>query len=78
MLSDYIPQSPVNDEAKKHNENLPGMGGIYNTINLHVSHYAGNNPVKYIDLDGNFIASYFANTKLNDAFSFLLRNIKKN
>ena len=35
-LGEYIPQAPVNDEAKKHNENLPGMGGVFNTINLHV------------------------------------------
>ncbi|AGT42608.1 hypothetical protein TPE_0112 [Treponema pedis str. T A4] len=26
------------------------MGG-YNTVNLHVYHYAGNNPVKYTDPD---------------------------
>ena len=51
-LNDYIPKAPIDDEAKKHNENLPGMGGIYNTINLHVYHYAGNNPVKYVDPDG--------------------------
>ena len=23
---------------QKHNENLPGMGGIYNTVNLHLYH----------------------------------------
>ncbi|EMB38873.1 RHS repeat domain-containing protein, partial [Treponema denticola] len=54
-LGEYIPQAPVNDEAKKHNENLPGMGGIYNTVNLHVYHYAGNNPVKYVDPNGEKI-----------------------
>ncbi|AIW89518.1 hypothetical protein JO41_06680 [Treponema sp. OMZ 838] len=63
VLGDYIPKAPIDDEAKKHNENLPGMGGIYNTVNLHLYHYAGigqrsdselqaNNPVKYTDPDG--------------------------
>ena len=51
-LGEYIPQAPIDDEAKKHNENLPGLGGVYNTVNLHVYHYAGNNPVKYVDPDG--------------------------
>jgi hypothetical protein len=51
-MGDYIPQAPINDEARKHNENLPGMGGVYNYVNLHVYHYAGNNPVKLTDPDG--------------------------
>jgi len=49
---DYIPVAPINDEARKHNQNLPGMGGIFNTVNMHAYHYAGNNPVKYVDPTG--------------------------
>ena len=33
-VNDYIPQAPVNDEAKKHNEQLPGMGGVFNIVNF--------------------------------------------
>ena len=51
-VGDYIPSAPVDDEAKKRNGNLPGMGGVYNLVNLHVYHYAGNNPVKYVDPTG--------------------------
>jgi hypothetical protein len=28
------------------------MGGVFNIVNLHAYHYAGNNPVKYTDPDG--------------------------
>jgi len=51
-LGEYIPIAPTNDEAKKHNSNLPGMGGVFNHINFNLYHYAGNSPVKYTDLDG--------------------------
>jgi len=51
-VGEYIPQAPVNDEARKHNQSLPGMGGVFNIVNLQLYHYAGNNPVKYTDPDG--------------------------
>jgi hypothetical protein len=53
-MGEYIPQAPINDEAKKANQNLPGMGGVFNLVNLHTYHYAGNNPVKYTDPDGKY------------------------
>lgn len=40
---------PTGDDKK--NKNLPA-GGIYNTINLDLYHYAGNNPIKYLDPNG--------------------------
>jgi hypothetical protein len=52
ILIFFILEAPVNDAARKRNGSLPGMGGVYNTINAHLYHYAGNNPVKYTDPDG--------------------------
>ena len=51
-LGEYIPQAPINDEARNYNQNLPGLGGVFNSVNLNLYHYAANNPVKYTDPDG--------------------------
>jgi RHS repeat-associated protein len=48
-LGEYVPRSGQ-DIAK-----LPGMGGVYNYVNLHTYHYSANNPVKYTDPDGRLI-----------------------
>ena len=50
---EYFPLPPINDKAKEHNSKLPGMGGVFNPINLDAYHYAGQNPVKLVDPDGN-------------------------
>ena len=59
-VGDYIPQMPANDDARKRNQNLPGQGGVYNVVNLHVYHYAGNNPIKYTDPDGKWPGDWIA------------------
>ena len=70
-LGDYVPLAPINDEAKRHNSNLPGMGGVFNTVNMNLYHYAGNNPIKYTDPDGRETTledfAYKKRMKLNQA-----------
>ncbi len=47
ILNSYLPSG-----NKDKNSKLPGHGGVYNSVNLNLYHYAGNNPVIYVDPDG--------------------------
>jgi hypothetical protein len=53
-MGDYIPSAPIDDEARKRNGNLPGMGGVFNYVNMNVYHYSANNPIKYVDPNGEW------------------------
>jgi hypothetical protein len=63
-VGEYIPEAPVNEEARERNGKLPGMGGIYNVINMHLYYYAGNNPVKYTDPDGKATVNNDTNSNI--------------
>ena len=79
-LGDYIPTRGA--DASK----LAGLGGVYNTVNLHLYHYSGNNPVKYIDPDGKVVfvsativwgvilLSYGIGASRKDEYGFALRH----
>jgi hypothetical protein len=45
------------------------MGGVFNVVNLHLYHYAGNNPVKYTDPDGKII-NYIQGDGVTPTFNF--------
>jgi len=47
ILESYLPTGNKNTDS-----NLPGMGGAFNSVNLNLYHYAGNNPVVMSDPDG--------------------------
>ena len=50
ILEKYLPTGDKDKDSK-----LPGMGGVFNTVNLNLYHYGGLNPVKFVDPDGNYV-----------------------
>jgi hypothetical protein len=72
-LEEYLPKPPNSDEAKEHNKKLPGMGGAFNTVNLNLYHYAGNNPVVMSDPDGREVVGAIAGAVFGAASDLALQ-----
>ena len=53
-----------------------GEGGIYNSANLNLYHYANNNLVKYTDPDGNFVETAWDIASLVSGVGSLIADIR--
>ncbi len=53
----------------------PGMGGVFNTTNCHLYHYAGNNPVRYVDPEGRVLELYL--NKQRQTLTIMYKDNKK-
>jgi hypothetical protein len=54
------------DGSKK----LPGIGGVFNAVNMDVYHYAGQNPVRFIDQKGEDVFGTLFEVSLTGALGF--------
>ena len=51
ILGKYLPTG-----SKDSDNNLPGVGGVYRSVNINLYHYGLNNPLRYVDPTGQFSA----------------------
>lgn len=66
-VQSYLPEAPVNDQAKKRNLKLPDGGGVFNPFALSFYGYSNNNPLKYQDPDGDIIVQYTSQLLMTDS-----------
>jgi hypothetical protein len=66
----YFPEHAFNAKS------LKGSGGVYNSKNINVYHYAAQNPVKYVDPDGKAIETAWDVFNIGIGVHSLVNNIK--